>query len=63
MFPIEPPPATHPIFDCDNVVMSAHTSGWSVDRQVRVIDVFADNVRRYVAGLPLVNVVDKARGY
>ena len=63
VFPVEPPPSSHPIFDCPNVVMTAHTSGWSPDRQVRLIDVFADNVRRYTEGLPLVNVVDKARGY
>jgi phosphoglycerate dehydrogenase-like enzyme len=63
VFPQEPPPSNHPIFDCPNVVMSAHTSGWSPDRQVRLIDLFADNVRRYTAGLPLVNVVDKKRGY
>ncbi len=63
VFPIEPPPANHPIFDCKNVVMTAHTSGWSPDRQVRLIDVFAENVRRYSAGLPLVGVVDKQRGY
>jgi phosphoglycerate dehydrogenase-like enzyme len=63
VFPIEPPPSSHPIFDCPNVVMSAHTSGWSPDRQVRLIELFADNVRRYARGLPLVNVVDKVRGY
>ena len=37
VFPQEPPPSDHPIFDCDNVVMTAHTSGWSPDRQVRLI--------------------------
>ena len=63
VFPIEPPPSDHPIFDCPNVVMTAHTSGWSPDRQVRLIDVFAENVRRYTEGLPLMNVVDKQRGY
>jgi len=63
VFPTEPPPSSHPIFDCPNVVMSAHTSGWSPDRQMRLIEVFADNVRRYALGQPLVNVVDKARGY
>jgi phosphoglycerate dehydrogenase-like enzyme len=63
VFPQEPPPAGHPIFDCPNVVMSAHTSGWSPDRQVRLIELFADNVRRYALGLPLINVVDKQRGY
>ncbi len=63
VFPIEPPPANHPIFDCKNVVMTAHTSGWSPDRQIRLIDVFADNVRRYAEGLPLIGVVDKKLGY
>lgn len=63
VFPKEPPPSDHPIYDCPNVVMTAHTSGWSPDRQARLIEVFADNVRRYVNGLPLVNVVDKKRGY
>jgi phosphoglycerate dehydrogenase-like enzyme len=29
VFPKEPPPSDHPIFDCPNVVMTAHTSGWS----------------------------------
>jgi phosphoglycerate dehydrogenase-like enzyme len=63
VFPTEPVPQGHPIFECDNVIMSAHTSGWSPDRQVRLIDLFADNVRRYAAGLPLANVVDKQKGY
>jgi len=63
VFPQEPPPPEHPIFDCPNVVMSMHTSGWSPDRQVRLIELFAENVRRYAAGLPLLNVVDKQRGY
>ena len=63
VFPQEPPPSDHPIFDCKNVVMTAHTSGWSPDRQVRLIDLFAENVRRYAIGAPLMNVVDKAAGY
>ncbi len=63
VFPTEPPPAEHPIFDCANVVMTAHTSGWSPDRQVRLIADFAENVRRYAAGLPLLRVVDKQARY
>jgi phosphoglycerate dehydrogenase-like enzyme len=63
VFPTEPVPPGHPIFDCDNVIMSAHTSGWSPDRQVRLIALFADNVKRYATGLPLINVVDKEKGY
>lgn len=63
VFPQEPPPRDHPIFDCPNVVMTMHTSGWGPDRQLRLIELFAENVRRYAAGLPLVNVVDKRLGY
>jgi phosphoglycerate dehydrogenase-like enzyme len=61
--PQEPLPSEHPLYDCSNVVMSAHTSGWSPDRQVRLIDLFAENVRRYSEGIPLINVVDKVKGY
>mgnify|MGYP006353901313 CR=1 FL=1 len=63
VFPEEPPPSTHPIFDCTNVVMTAHTSGWSPDRQTRLIDLQAENLRRYAMGAPLLNIVDKKAGY
>ncbi len=63
VFPMEPPPSSHPIFDCTNVVMTAHTSGWSPDRQTRLIEFFVENVRRYAEGLPLLNVVNKNLGY
>jgi phosphoglycerate dehydrogenase-like enzyme len=63
VFPQEPPPSNHPIFDCGNVVMTAHTSGWSPDRQIRLVALFAENVRRYAIGAPLMNVVDKKAGY
>jgi phosphoglycerate dehydrogenase-like enzyme len=63
VFPQEPPPSDHPIFDCPNVVMTAHTAGWGPDRQDRLIALFAENVRRFTAGEPLLNLVDKAKGY
>jgi phosphoglycerate dehydrogenase-like enzyme len=63
VFPEEPPPSSHPIFDCTNVVMTAHTSGYSPDRQTRLIDLHAENLRRYAIGAPLLNVVDKKAGY
>lgn len=63
VFPQEPPPPEHPIFDCPNVVMTAHTSGWGPDRQLRLIALFAENVRRYAHGEPLLNLVDKERGF
>ena len=63
VMPVEPPPSNHPIFDCPNVVMSAHTSGWGPERQERLISHFAENIRRYSNGLPLMAVVDKSAGY
>ena len=63
VFPHEPIPADHPIYDCKNVVITPHTSGWSPDRQKRLVAFFAENLRRFAAGLPLENVVDKTAGY
>ena len=63
VFPVEPPPADHPIFDLTNVVMTAHTSGWGVEREERLVDLFAENIERYANGQPLRNVVDKVAGY
>ena len=50
VFPVEPPPSTHPIFDCKNVVMTPHTSGWSPDRQTRLIDLHVENLRATRSG-------------
>jgi phosphoglycerate dehydrogenase-like enzyme len=63
VFPVEPVPSSHPIWDCANVVITPHTSGWGPDRQHRLVEQFAENVRRYAAGLPLQNLVDKEKGY
>lgn len=59
VFPQEPPPADHPIFDCPNVVMTMHTSGWGPGRQRRLIELFSENLRRYTGGQELLNVVSK----
>lgn len=63
VFPHEPIPSDHPIYDCRTVVITPHTSGWSPDRQKRLVAFFAENLRRYAASLPLENVVDKTAGY
>jgi phosphoglycerate dehydrogenase-like enzyme len=59
----EPLPVTSPLWDCPNLIVTDHTSGFSPQRQIRLIGLLAENVRRYANGLPLVNVVDKQRGY
>ncbi|MBS1810738.1 MAG: D-2-hydroxyacid dehydrogenase [Acidobacteria bacterium] len=59
----EPLPSDHPFWDCPNLVITPHNSGVAPMRQVRLVALVAENVRRYSHGLPLMNVVDKARGY
>ena len=59
----EPLPPESPLWDCPNLVITPHNSGFAPIRQLRLIALVAENVRRYSNGLPLLNVVDKARGY
>jgi phosphoglycerate dehydrogenase-like enzyme len=59
----EPLPSTHPFWDCPNLIITCHTSGHAPQRRVRLMGLLAENVRRYSSGLPLINVVDKERGY
>jgi phosphoglycerate dehydrogenase-like enzyme len=59
----EPLPADHPLWEQPNVVITAHIAGQSQFSWERVQNVFAENVARYVGGLPLLNVVDKRKGY
>jgi phosphoglycerate dehydrogenase-like enzyme len=59
----EPLPPEHPLWTAGNVLITSHTSGHSGPSIVRALDLFSENVRRYVNGLPLLNVVDKVRGY
>jgi phosphoglycerate dehydrogenase-like enzyme len=59
----EPLPSDHPLWTAGNVIVTAHTSGHSDPSVQRARDLFCENVRRYVNGLPLLHVVDKKRGY
>ncbi len=61
VFPTEPLPVDHPIWTTPNVTVTPHISG--VNRPEDVTGVFLDNLRRYEAGEPLINVVDLTRGY
>jgi phosphoglycerate dehydrogenase-like enzyme len=63
VFEREPPPPGHPLYEVDNVILSPHVSGFlpSYDEKCSVL--FAENVRRFLAGAPLLNLVDRARGY
>ena len=58
----EPLPPTSPFYDLPNVIVTPHTS-WSSGRVLdRSVELFCDNLRRFAAGEPLLNVVDPAPG-
>ncbi len=59
----EPLPGDEPLWTAGNVIITCHTSGWTPRTEARRMAVFTENMRRYVNGLPLLNVVDKKRGY
>ena len=59
----EPLPAGHPLWTMDNVVLTPHCSGLHERYNENALAIFLENLRRYRAGLPLNNVVDKALGY
>jgi phosphoglycerate dehydrogenase-like enzyme len=63
VFAQEPPPAGHPLYALDNIIVSPHVSGFLPSYDDKCTDLFAENLRRYLAGAPLLNVVDRARGY
>jgi phosphoglycerate dehydrogenase-like enzyme len=47
----------------DNVIVSPHVSGFLPSYDDRCVELFAENLRRYLAREPLLNLVDRARGY
>jgi len=63
VFAQEPPPAGHPLYALDNVIVSPHVSGFLPSYDDRCAELFAENLKRYLSGAPLLNLVDRAKGY
>jgi phosphoglycerate dehydrogenase-like enzyme len=59
----EPVPVDSPLWSMPNVILSQHTSGMSPHNANRVTELFAANLKRYLAGEPLQQQIDPARGY
>jgi phosphoglycerate dehydrogenase-like enzyme len=53
VFAEEPLPETSPLWALDNVIISPHTSALSWHENERIVELFADNLRRYLAGTEL----------
>ena len=59
----EPLPADNPLWGAPRFILTPHLAGASGPKERRVVEIFRDNLIRYQNGDPLVNVVDKAKGY
>ena len=63
VFAEEPLPATSPLWGMENVFVSPHMSGDFHGHKAAMAAMFIENFRRFRAGEPLVNVVDKRLGF
>jgi phosphoglycerate dehydrogenase-like enzyme len=63
VFSTEPLPAGHPFFKMENVLLSPHSTDHTRDWLERAMQFFLTQFERFAKGEPLLNVVDKKRGY
>jgi phosphoglycerate dehydrogenase-like enzyme len=63
VFETEPLPANSPLWGMENVILSPHVSGMTPAYDERATDLFAANLRRFLTGERLMNLVERERGY
>lgn len=60
---VEPLPPESAFWDAPNTIITPHNGATTLKTKERGYRIFADNLTRYVAGEPLINIVDKVNGY
>lgn len=63
VFATEPLPADSPLWGLPNVFMSPHNADRTKEFQFESMELFVQNVERYMSGQELMNVCDKRSGY
>jgi len=63
VFVHEPLPSDHPFWSLENVLISPHCADHTTTWLDDAMELFIDNFRRFAAGAPLRNLVDKEAGY
>jgi glyoxylate/hydroxypyruvate reductase A len=63
VFSVEPLPPEHPFWGHPRILVSPHVSAVTNRFWERETALIVDNIKRYLAGAPLVNVVDLEAGY
>ncbi len=59
----EPLPAESRLWEFENVILSPHIAGGHEDYMARATVLFCENLRRYLAGKRLRNIIDRKKGY
>jgi phosphoglycerate dehydrogenase-like enzyme len=63
VFPEEPLPQDNPLWKLSNVIITPHISGNTPYYDQRAVELFVENLRRYISSQPLLNRFDPARMY
>jgi phosphoglycerate dehydrogenase-like enzyme len=63
VFEQEPLPPDSPLWNAPRLIITPHISGDFPGYLDRMVPIFCENLERYLAGQPLLNVVDQALGY
>ncbi len=63
VFTTEPLPLTSPLWNCPTLTISPHCADHTDRTLERALDIYLDNLGRFLAGEPLLNVVDRQLGY
>lgn len=59
----EPLPPDSPLWDFENVILSPHVAGGMEDYMGQANRIFCENLKRYLNGEKLLNIIDKKKGY
>jgi phosphoglycerate dehydrogenase-like enzyme len=63
VFQEEPLPSNSPFWKLNNVIISPHIAGISTHYDERALNLFIENLKRYLTGAALLNRLDSERGY
>jgi phosphoglycerate dehydrogenase-like enzyme len=63
VFETEPLPEDSPLWEMENVIITAHYAGMTPHYNERALSIFLGNLKRYISDEPLFNVVNKELMY
>jgi phosphoglycerate dehydrogenase-like enzyme len=63
VFATEPLPADSPLWELENVIVSPHTAALSIHENARIVELFCENLRRFLAGEELLSRIETSLFY